>query len=233
PDDAGLDLASAEEVVIPPGGRALVGTGLAVALPAGTVGLVCPRSGLAARHGITVLNGPGIVDAGYRGPVKVALHNTDLSESFALHVGDRVAQLVVVPFLAPRLDEVEDLDETVRAGAGFGSSGGVGAGRPSTAADESTEGRAGDGSTAGSRARPRRPSAVSRRASATAPRSSIAGRPTGRTLSTGRTLTPGRRRARSPHRRTTGPRRPRAATTSRTARTTSPRRRRRTASISA
>lgn len=140
PDDAGLDLASAEEVVIPPGGRALVDTGLAVALPAGTVGLVCPRSGLAARHGITVLNGPGIVDAGYRGPVKVALHNTDLSESFALHVGDRVAQLVVVPFLAPRLDEVEDLDETVRAGAGFGSSGGFGAGRASTAADETTEG---------------------------------------------------------------------------------------------
>src|SRR5699024_935085 len=80
PDDAGLDLASAEELEIPAGGRALVDTGLAVALPAGTVGMVCPRSGLAARHGITVLNGPGIVDAGYRGPVKVALHNTDPTE---------------------------------------------------------------------------------------------------------------------------------------------------------
>src|SRR5690625_1976306 len=76
-DDAGLDLASAEDLEIPPGGRALVDTGLAVALPPGTVGMVCPRSGLAAKHGITVLNGPGIVDAGYRGPVKVALHNTD------------------------------------------------------------------------------------------------------------------------------------------------------------
>ncbi|WP_394214711.1 dUTP diphosphatase [Brachybacterium vulturis] len=140
PDDAGLDLASAEELVIPAGGRALVDTGLALALPAGTVGMVCPRSGLAARHGITVLNGPGIVDAGYRGPIKVALHNTDPSEPFPLHVGDRIAQLVVVPFLAPRLDEVEDLDETARAGAGFGSSGGFGGGGAPTGAHETTEG---------------------------------------------------------------------------------------------
>ncbi|MDN5820559.1 MAG: dUTP diphosphatase [Brachybacterium sp.] len=140
PEDAGLDLASAEEIVIPAGGRALVDTGLALALPAGTVGMVCPRSGLAARHGITVLNGPGIVDAGYRGPIKVALHNTDLSEPFALHVGDRIAQLVVVPFLAPRLDEVEDLDETARAGAGFGSSGGFGGGSAPAGAHETTEG---------------------------------------------------------------------------------------------
>ena len=134
-DDAGLDLASAEELVIPPGGRALVDTGLAIALPPGTVGMVCPRSGLAARHGVTVLNGPGIVDAGYRGPVKVALHNTDPSEPFALQVGDRIAQLVVVPFLAPALQEVEDLDETERAAGGFGSSGGFGAaGSPATTA---------------------------------------------------------------------------------------------------
>lgn len=140
PDDAGLDLASAEELVIPAGGRALVDTGLALALPPGTVGMVCPRSGLAARHGITVLNGPGIVDAGYRGPVKVALHNTDLTESFTLQVGDRIAQLVVMPFLAPRLEEVADLDETVRAGAGFGSSGGFGAGTAPAATDETTEG---------------------------------------------------------------------------------------------
>lgn len=140
PDDAGLDLASAEEVVIPPGGRALVDTGLALALPPGTVGMVCPRSGLAARHGITVLNGPGIVDAGYRGPIKVALHNTDLSEPFPLHVGDRIAQLVVVPFLAPALEEVEDLDETARADAGFGSSGGFGTGTAPTGAHETTEG---------------------------------------------------------------------------------------------
>jgi len=140
PDDAGLDLASAEELVIPAGGRALVDTGLALALPPGTVGMVCPRSGLAARHGITVLNGPGIVDAGYRGPVKVALHNTDLTEPFTLQVGDRIAQLVVVPFLAPRLEEVADLDETARAGAGFGSSGGFGAGTAPAATDETTEG---------------------------------------------------------------------------------------------
>lgn len=140
PDDAGLDLASAEELVIPAGGRALVDTGLALALPAGTVGLVCPRSGLAARHGITVLNGPGIVDAGYRGPIKVALHNTDPSEPFALHVGDRIAQLVVMPFLAPRLEEVEDLDQTARAAAGFGSSGGFGTGAAPTGSHETTEG---------------------------------------------------------------------------------------------
>lgn len=140
PDDAGLDLASAEELVIPAGGRALVDTGLALALPPGTVGMVCPRSGLAARHGVTVLNGPGIVDAGYRGPIKVALHNTDPAEPFALQVGDRIAQLVVVPFLAPQLVEVADLDETARAGAGFGSSGGFGAAHAPTGVDQNTEG---------------------------------------------------------------------------------------------
>jgi dUTP pyrophosphatase len=112
--------------VIPAGGRALVDTGLALALPPGTVGLVCPRSGLAAKHGVTVLNGPGIVDAGYRGPIKVALHNTDAAEDFALRVGDRIAQLVVVPFLAPAVQEVADLEETDRAASGFGSSGGFG-----------------------------------------------------------------------------------------------------------
>ncbi|WP_299303533.1 dUTP diphosphatase [uncultured Brachybacterium sp.] len=145
-DDAGLDLASAEDLVIPAGGRALVDTGLSLALPPGTVGMVCPRSGLAARHGITVLNGPGIVDAGYRGPVKVSLHNTDPTEPFALHVGDRIAQLVVVPFIAPVLQEVADLEETDRAQGGFGSSGGFGAATMSaaattaTTADETTEG---------------------------------------------------------------------------------------------
>lgn len=126
-DDAGLDLACAQDLEIPPGGRALVDTGLTVALPPGTVGMVCPRSGLAAKHGVTVLNGPGIVDAGYRGPVKVALHNTDLTEPFALRTGDRIAQLVVVPFLAPALQQVDELDDTQRAGSGFGSSGGFAA----------------------------------------------------------------------------------------------------------
>lgn len=127
-DDAGLDLTSNEDLEIPPGGRALVDTGIAVALPSGTVGLVCPRSGLAARHGITVLNGPGVVDAGYRGPIRVPLHNTDLDQSFSLHRGDRIAQLVIVPFLAPVLEQVDELDETERAAAGFGSSGGFGPG---------------------------------------------------------------------------------------------------------
>lgn len=132
--------------MIPAGGRALVDTGLALALPPGTVGMVCPRSGLAARHGVTVLNGPGIVDAGYRGPVKVSLHNTDPTEPFVLHVGDRIAQLVVVPFLAPVLQEVADLEETDRAQGGFGSSGGFGAAPAETTApttvtaDETTEG---------------------------------------------------------------------------------------------
>ncbi len=137
-DDAGLDLSSAEELVIPAGGRALVDTGLALALPPGTVGLVCPRSGLAARHGVTVLNGPGIVDAGYRGPIKVALHNTDAETPFALGIGDRIAQLVIVPFLAPVLEEVEDLEDTDRSAAGFGSSGGFGASAP--APDQHQEG---------------------------------------------------------------------------------------------
>lgn len=122
--DAGLDLTSAQELVIPPGGRALVDTGIAVALPPGTVGMVCPRSGPAARHGVTVLNGPGIVDAGYRGPVKVVLHNTDSEHPFPLEHGDRIAQLVVVPFLAPALQQVDELDDTERAAGGFGSSGG-------------------------------------------------------------------------------------------------------------
>jgi dUTP pyrophosphatase len=124
-DDAGFDLVSDEQVTIPAGGRALVGTGVRLALPVGTVGMVCPRSGLAVRHGLTVLNGPGIVDAGYRGEVKVPLHNTDLHEEITVRPGDRIAQLVVVPFLAPRVVEVADLGTTQRAEGGFGSSGGL------------------------------------------------------------------------------------------------------------
>ena len=131
-DDAGLDLTSAEELVIAPGGRALVDTGMAVALPPGSVGLVCPRSGLAAKHGVTVLNGPGVVDAGYRGPIKVALLNTDPEEPFALRPGDRIAQLVIVPVLAPVLRTVDELDATDRAEGGFGSSGGFGTAAPIT-----------------------------------------------------------------------------------------------------
>ncbi|MFC0675165.1 dUTP diphosphatase [Brachybacterium hainanense] len=125
--DAGLDLVAREAVTVPAGGRALVGTGVSLALPPGTVGLVCPRSGLAARHGITVLNGPGIVDAGYRGEIKVALHNTDPEHGFDIAPGDRIAQLVVLPYAAPQLDVVESLDDTDRSAGGFGSSGGFGA----------------------------------------------------------------------------------------------------------
>lgn len=124
-DDAGFDLVSSEDVVIPSGGRALVGTGVTVSLPSGTVGLVCPRSGLAVRHGVTVLNGPGVVDAGYRGEIRVALVNLDAAEDVAVHRGDRIAQLVVVPFIAPHLEVVETLEDTDRSDGGFGSSGGL------------------------------------------------------------------------------------------------------------
>lgn len=139
-DDAGLDLASAEELELPAGGRALVDTGIAIALPPGTVGLVCPRSGLAAKHGITVLNGPGVVDAGYRGPVKVSLHNTDLERPVRLRRGDRIAQLVVVPFLAPTLQQVDQLEDTERAASGFGSSGGFSAASNPAGTEQPKEG---------------------------------------------------------------------------------------------
>lgn len=122
-DDAGLDLSSATALTIPPGGRATVPTGLAMAIPSGTVGLVCPRSGLAAKHGVTVLNGPGVVDAGYRGEIRVVLHNTDPESAFEVAAGDRIAQLVILPVLPLRPQEVDDLEETERAHRGFGSSG--------------------------------------------------------------------------------------------------------------
>jgi dUTP pyrophosphatase len=120
--DAGLDLASCEQVELGPGERALVGTGLAVAIPDGYAGFVQPRSGLAAKHGITIVNAPGLVDAGYRGELKVVLLNTDTSETFVVEPGMRIAQLVVmpVPGLAPV--EVEELPESERGVRGFGSS---------------------------------------------------------------------------------------------------------------
>ncbi|MGQ4518110.1 dUTP diphosphatase [Dermabacteraceae bacterium P13077] len=123
--DAGLDLVASEDVTIPPLGRALVPTGIAIALPQGSVGMVCPRSGLAAKHGVTVLNGPGIVDAGYRGEVKVPLHNTDPKQACELRAGDRIAQLVVLPLLPVEVTAVESLPEADRGDAGFGSSGGM------------------------------------------------------------------------------------------------------------
>jgi dUTP pyrophosphatase len=124
--DAGLDLASVESLVLEPGARATVGTGLAVEVPDGWAGLVCPRSGLAARHGIGVVNGPGVVDAGYRGEVRVVLHNSDASEPFAIEPGDRIAQLVLVPVATGAVVEVEELAPATRDAAGFGSSGGFG-----------------------------------------------------------------------------------------------------------
>ena len=121
--DAGLDLRSVVDCQLAPGERALVPVGLAVEIPAGHAGLVVPRSGLAARHGITILNAPGLVDAGYRGELQVALLNTDRSATFAIAAGDRIAQLVIVavPAVEPVLSD--ELSASARGERGFGSSG--------------------------------------------------------------------------------------------------------------
>ena len=121
--DAGYDLRAAEDARIGPGERTSVGTGLAVAIPAGFAGLVLPRSGLAARHGITLPNAPGLIDSGYRGEVRVLLLNTDTVEAFEVAAGDRIAQLVVVRAEELAFEEASELDETARAAGGFGSSG--------------------------------------------------------------------------------------------------------------
>lgn len=123
PGDAGADLRSAEALVIEPGGRATVGTGTAIALPDGYAAFVVPRSGLAARHGITIVNAPGTVDAGYRGEIKVTLLNTDLAEPFAIEVGDRIAQLIVWPVERVNFVPVESLPGSHRGERGFGSTG--------------------------------------------------------------------------------------------------------------
>ncbi len=123
PGDAGLDLVSCEQLVIEPGGRAVVGTGIAVAVPEGHAGLVVPRSGLAARHGIGIVNAPGLVDSGYRGEIRVVLVNTDRAESFTVEPGMRIAQLVLVPVAAAEPVEAVVLPETERGTAGFGSTG--------------------------------------------------------------------------------------------------------------
>jgi len=120
--DAGLDLAACERVELGPGERALVGTGLAVAIPDGHAGFVQPRSGLAARHGIAVLNSPGLVDAGYRGELKVVLLNTDRNERFVVEPGMRIAQLVLLPVVLPEPREVAELPAGERGEQGFGSS---------------------------------------------------------------------------------------------------------------
>lgn len=121
--DAGLDLRSVEEAVLAPGARALVGVGLAVEIPPGHAGLVLPRSGLAARHGITILNAPGLVDSGYRGELRVALLNTDPDTPFTVAPGDRIAQLVLVAVPVVRPVEAEALTGSARGTAGFGSTG--------------------------------------------------------------------------------------------------------------
>ncbi|MGH2591599.1 MAG: dUTP diphosphatase, partial [Actinomycetota bacterium] len=117
------DLHAAEAASIPPGGRVSVGTGVAVAIPPGHAGLVVPRSGLAARHGIAIVNAPGLIDSGYRGELTVLLLNADRSEAFEISPGDRIAQLVVSPVAEVEPVEVRALGETERGLAGFGSSG--------------------------------------------------------------------------------------------------------------
>jgi dUTP diphosphatase len=123
PGDAGLDLAACDRHEIAPGGRALVGTGLAVAIPAGHAGFVTPRSGLAAEHGVTIVNTPGLVDSGYRGELRVILHNTDRRQAFVVEPGMRIAQLVVVAVPEAQAREVAELPASTRGALGFGSSG--------------------------------------------------------------------------------------------------------------
>jgi dUTP pyrophosphatase len=120
--DAGFDLTACERVELAPGGRATVGTGLAVAVPEGYAGFVQPRSGLASRHGITIVNSPGLVDSGYRGEVRVVLLNTDSREPFVVEPGMRIAQLVIVPVPGAEPVEVDELPESERGARGFGSS---------------------------------------------------------------------------------------------------------------
>jgi dUTP pyrophosphatase len=130
PGDAGADLACAHDVVLGPGERSTVATGVRVALPEGYAAFVHPRSGLAARHGVTVVNAPGTVDAGYRGEIKVTLLNTDRDTPVTFHRGDRIAQLVVQRVERAEFVVVEELPGSVRGGDGFGSTGGHLAGGP-------------------------------------------------------------------------------------------------------
>lgn len=121
--DAGADLVCIEDVTLAPGERSLVSTGVAIALPAGYVGLVHPRSGLAAKHGIGIVNTPGTIDSGYRGELKICLINLDSSESVSLPAGSRIAQLVIQEVTSARFIQVQELGETERNDKGFGSTG--------------------------------------------------------------------------------------------------------------
>nr|WP_206036861.1 MULTISPECIES: dUTP diphosphatase [unclassified Rhodococcus (in: high G+C Gram-positive bacteria)] len=124
PGDAGVDLCTTADLTLQPGQRALVGTGISVALPIGTVGLIHPRSGLAAKFGLSVVNTPGTVDAGYRGEIKVCLINHDTENAVELRRGDRIAQLLVQRVELAEFVEVDELDDTARGSGGYGSSGG-------------------------------------------------------------------------------------------------------------
>jgi dUTP pyrophosphatase len=124
PGDAGVDLCTAVDVLLAPGERALVPTGMAIALPEGYAAFVHPRSGLAARHGVTIVNAPGTVDAGYRGEIRVTLLNTDPAQPVRFERGDRIAQLVVQRVACPEFHEVQTLPGSARGDGGFGSSGG-------------------------------------------------------------------------------------------------------------
>lgn len=121
--DAGLDLAANEDVVVAPGERALIRTGLAVAIPGGHAGLVLPRSGLASRRGLTLANAPGLIDTGYRGEITISVVNLDPGEKVDIHRGDRIAQLLVVPFAEVDAVEVTELSPSTRGEGGFGSTG--------------------------------------------------------------------------------------------------------------
>ena len=123
PGDAGLDLYAAEAATLEPGERTSVGTGIALEIPDGHAGLVLPRSGIAAKHGISLVNAPGLIDAGYRGEVRVLLLNTDSSNPFVIAVGDRIAQLLVTPFAEARPVAAVELAASERGDGGFGSSG--------------------------------------------------------------------------------------------------------------
>ena len=121
--DAGLDLYACESAHIGPGERWSIGTGIAVEVPAGHAGLVLPRSGLAREHGISLVNGPGLIDSGYRGEIRVLLLNTDPAETFRVAAGDRIAQLLVTPIALAEPVEAAELAESARGSGGFGSSG--------------------------------------------------------------------------------------------------------------
>lgn len=124
PGDAGADLRSTERCILQPGERRLVGTGVALAIPEGHVGLITPRSGLAARAGLSIVNSPGVIDSGYRGEIKVCLINLDPISPINLDKGDRIAQLVILPFVTAQFVPVDELDATVRGSGGYGSTGG-------------------------------------------------------------------------------------------------------------